>query len=213
MTRLFSSIVFKRRHVVGVTAVIGVLLASERPAAAQTFQGAYGGIDASRQHLIGGSLVDGIDTLQEDSRLVVSAFGGLRVQARGFVIGGELGRGWTDGDLELEAPPLRVDFTNGSQWHWALQAGHTIGDRTLLFGYLSEVTRQFDVSIARSGQTTSQQDEQGLLRFGAGIEQQLIGRLHLRLAAGTSRADFGNRPTNIEIGHRFELGGGLVLQF
>jgi hypothetical protein len=190
-----------------------LLLLISSPSFAQSFSGPYAGIDASWQHLIGGSLVDDVDTLQEDSRLVFSAFAGLRVQTRGFVIGGELGKGWTDGDLELDAPSLRIDYRNGTQWHWALQAGHTIGDHTLLFGYLSEVTRQFDVAITQSGQTTSQQDEQGLLRFGGGLEQRLTGRLQLRITAGSSRADFGSRPTSIDIKRRFELGGGLIVQF
>lgn len=191
---------------------LGCLLVSAS-AFAQDFSGPYVGLEASRQHLIGGSLVDGIDTLQDDSRLVVSVFGGLRVQTRGFVVGGELGRGLTDGDLRLEQAAFSVDYRNGSQWHWALHAGPTIGDRTLVFGYLSEVTRAFDVTISQSGQTTAQEDEQGMLRFGAGIEQQLSTRLRLRLTAGSSRADFGDRTTNKVIGRRLEIGGGLVVQF
>jgi hypothetical protein len=190
-----------------------LLLLTSSPALAQEFSGPYVGVDASWQHLIGGSLVDGVDTLQEDSRLIISALGGLRLQARGFVIGGELGKGWTDGDLQLDSPPLRIEYRNGSQWHWALQAGHTVGERTLLFGYLSEVTRQFEVSIVRSAVTTSQEDEQGMLRFGGGVEQRLTNRLRLRITAGSSRADFGDRPTNIDAGRRFELGGGLIVQF
>lgn len=193
--------------------LVFVLVLGTAPAVAQNFSGPFAGIEAGWLHVIGGSLVDGVDTLQDDSRLVVAAFAGLRVQARGFVIGGEVGRGWTDGNLRLDAAPIVIDYRNGSQWHWGLQAGYAVGDRTLLFGYVSEVTRQFDVSITQSGQTTSQQDEQGLLRYGAGLERRLSKFLHVRVMAGTARADFGERPTNIDIGRRFELTGGLVLQF
>ncbi len=48
---------------------------------------------------------------------------------------------------------------------------------------------------------------------GGGVEQRLGGPFHLRITAGTSRADFGDRRTNIEVNRRFELAAGLVLQF
>lgn len=191
------------------------LIVAASAAHAQTFSGPYAGLEFGRQHVIGGSLVDGVDTLQEDSRLVSSGFAGLRVQAARFVVGGELGVGRMDGDLRLTDPAraLAVDYLNDGQWHWGLQAGYAVRDHTLLFAYLSEVTRTFDVTITRSGLTTPQQDEQGLLRFGAGLEQRVAGPLHLRVTAGTSRADFGGRPTNLTIGRRLEAAGGLVVQF
>jgi hypothetical protein len=189
------------------------LLCLASSAAAQNFSGLLVGVEAGSQHLIGGALVDGVDTLQDDARLVVSAFAGLRAQARGFVIGGELGAGRTDGDLTLSSDRLDVEYRNSSQWHWALHAGHTIGSRTLLFGYLSEVTRQFDVSISQAGQSTSQQDEQGMLRFGGGLEFQMRRALHVRGTFGTSRADFGDRPLNRTIDRHFEAAAGIVFQF
>lgn len=100
----------------------------------------------------------------------------------------------------------------GSQWHWGLHAGLVAGASTLMFGYLSEVTRRFDVSVTQAGIPTFQEDEQGMLRFGAGIEQRLVGALHLRVTAGSSRADFGG-PTNITIGRRFEAAAAAVIQF
>ena len=196
-----------------LSSVLFLVLHLASPALAQTFSGPYIGVDVSRQHYIGGSVVNGIDVLQEDSRIVASLFGGIRWQTRGFVLGGELGRGRADGDLRLETADLTIDYRNRWQGHWQLHAGHTIGRGSLLYGYLSEVTRQFDVTISDSGQSTTQQDEQGMLRFGAGVEQQLTNRLRLRLTAGSSRADFGDRATNKAIGRRLELGGGLVVQF
>lgn len=179
------------------------------------FSGLYVGAEAGRQHVIGGSLVDEVDTLQEDSRVVASVFGGLRGQFQGFVLGAELGFGRTDGDLILSEPSrlLTIDYLNDSQWNWTLNVGHTIGSRTLLFGYVSEVTRKFDVTIRRAGVTTEQQDEQGLLRFGGGIEQRIAGPLRLRGTIGTSRADFGDRETNTEVGRRVDVSIGVVLQF
>jgi hypothetical protein len=196
-----------------LTAVSASTVSAQSPGRA--FNGPYIGADVGRQQVIGGALVDGLDTLQEDPRVVVSIFGGLRGQIAGFALGGELGFGRTDGDLVLEDPGrfLAVDYANSAQWHWMLTGGHTIGARTLLFGYLSEVSRDFDVSIRRSGAVTAQQDSQGLLRFGAGVEHAFAGPFALRVSAGTSRADFGDRQTNIEIGRHLEMSLGVVIQF
>ncbi len=152
--------------------------------------------------------------LQEDTRTVVSIFGGWRGEIRRFVIGGELGFGRADGDLHLDvANTLAIDYANDGQRHWAIHAGPRLGSGTLLFAYVSEVTRQFDVTITSAGQVATQQDEQGLRRFGGGIEQALTRLLHLRLTLGTSRAGFGDRQTNLDIGRRLEVAGGLVIQF
>ncbi|MEZ5416097.1 MAG: hypothetical protein R2708_02000 [Vicinamibacterales bacterium] len=189
--------------------------AQSRSGSSRGFSGPYVALDASRQHVIGGSLVDGVDTLQDDVRRVTSAAVGLRGHVGPVVVGGELGKGRLDGALQLEdlSRGLVVDYDTSSQWHWALTAGRAVGDGALLFGYVSEVTRSFDVTMRRAGGDVSQDDEQGLLRFGLGWEQRVAGPLHLRLTAGTSRADFGGRPTNIEPGRRFEAGVGAVFQF
>lgn len=213
----FVSVTSRRR--IRACALASVLVAASTlastPATAQTFSGAYAGIDAGRQHVIAGALVDDIDTLADDIRVVTSIFGGLRRQFGGVVVGGEIGVGRMDGDLRLEEPArgLVVDYAGDSQWHWALSAGHTLGARTLVFGYLSEVTRTFDVSVAGPAATFTQEDEQGLLRFGLGVEQIVSGPLRLRVTAGTSLADFGGRRTNIEISRKLEASAGLVWQF
>lgn len=217
MTLIPVATVLRTARFAGLLTVLAVLPVSSADAQSRprSFSGLYAGVDAGSQQIIGGSLVDGVDTLQEDSRVVVTFYAGLRAQLSGFVIGGELGYGRTDGDLVLTDPArlLTVDYNNNSQWNWTLNGGHTIGGRTLLFGYLSEVTRQFDVSVVLGGRVIAQQDEQGLLRFGAGIEQQLTGPLRLRATAGSSRADFGDRATNIEPGRRLEAAVGVVIQF
>ena len=180
---------------------------------AQTFNGPLLGVEIGQQHLIGGSLVNGVDTLQDDARLVVSGFAGARLHRRGFVIGSEVGAGRTNGDLHLGETNLTVDYRNQSQWHWQLHAGPTIGSRTLLFAYLSEVTRQFEVTVTQPSGVTPQEDEQGLLRFGVGVETKVRGPVNGRISAGTSRADFGDRPLNKTIGRRFEVAAAVVVQF
>jgi len=204
------------RQLVVAAVMVGLFAGSASAQSGRgSFSGLYVGAEIGKQHVIGGSLVDNVDTLQEDSRVVAAVFGGLRGQFQGFVLGAELGFGRTDGDLILSDPArlLTIDYKNDSQWHWTLNAGHTVGPRTLLFGYVSEVTRDFDVTILRAGLTSEQQDEQGLLRFGGGIEQRITGPLRLRATIGTSRADFGDRQTNIEIGKRVDASIGFVIQF
>lgn len=179
------------------------------------FSGPYIAVDAGRQHVIGGSLVDGVDTLQEDTRGVVSLSGGVRFALGPVVVGGDVGVGRLDGELQRrdDATATTVLYDTSSQRHWRLLAGTTFGPRALAYAYVSEVSRTFDVTITRRGSTTPQQDEQGLLRFGAGLEWRLTGPLHVHVTAGTSRADFGDRVTNIEPRRRVEVSAGLTLQF
>ncbi|MGE0811837.1 MAG: hypothetical protein AB7O28_25405 [Vicinamibacterales bacterium] len=204
------------RAVATVTCLVAMGVAPAHAAAQPSlFAGPYVSVEAGRQHVIGGSLVDGVDTLQEDSRGVVSLSGGLRGALGPLVVGGDVGLGRLDGALELrdDATGTTVRYDTSSQWHWRLTGGVTLGPRTLAYAYVSEVTRTFDVAIVRAGATTPQQDEQGLLRFGLGAERQLRGAMHAFVAAGSSRADFAGRQTNIAPGRRFEASVGLTLQF
>lgn len=193
-----------------------VTVTAQAQSSRAVFSGPYLGIDFGRQHLIGGSLVNGVDILQEDSRAVASFYAGLRVQfAGGFVIGGEAGIGKTDGDLALSNPAgqLQVDYSNHQQTYWGLQLGHTLDRDWLVFGYLAEVTRNFDVTIRQAQQTFKQTDEQGILRFGAGVDFKTKMPLLLRTTLGSARADFGNRVTNIDIKKKLEASIGVAWQF
>lgn len=186
--------------------------------APKIFDGFYVGVDFGRQNVIGGSLVNGVDVLSQKSKAVVSFFGGFRKQfAGGFVLGAEGGYGILDGDLALADPAnqLFVAYDNNSQFHYGLILGHTVGAEKdiLLFGYVSETSRSFDVAVLSAGTAFTQRDEQGLLRFGAGIEKHIAGPFLLRATAGTSRADFGGRPTNIDPTTKFDASAAVIIQF
>jgi hypothetical protein len=219
--RFARTVLASVRLVVGLISVSAAIVAATAgPAAAQSvtnraYTGPYAGIEVGRQHVIAGSLVDEVDTVQDGSRAVATVFGGLRGQVGRVVVGGELGLGRMDGNLRLDDPSrdLVVNYAGDSQWHWGLHAGYVVRPGSLLFGYLSEVTREFDVTVERSGSMVRQQDEPGLLRFGAGVEQQVSGPFRLRATLGTARADFGGRETNVDIGRRLDLSLGLVVQF
>ncbi len=182
----------------------------------KVFDGLYGGVDFSRQNVIAGSLVGGVDILQEDNKFIASAFGGYRKQFGSIVIGVEGGYGRFDGELLLSDPSqqLAIAYESNSQTHYGAILGYAFGTEqdTLAFGYVSEVSRKFDVAIVSAGQSFVQRDRQGILRFGAGLEKRISGPFHARLTAGASRADF-NQVTNIDPGIEFEFGAAFIFQF
>lgn len=83
----------------------------------------------------------------------------------------------------------------------------------LVFGYLAEVTRNFDVTIRQARRTFAQNDEQGILRFGAGVDFNMKAPLLLRATLGSARADFGDRKTNLAVGRKLEASFGVIMQF
>ncbi len=182
------------------------------------YTGIFLGTEAGRVNVIGGALVAGVDTLAQDSRPALTFFGGGRYEFPGRIVAGvELGIGVEDGDLRLDDPAsgLTVDYRNNTHVRYGGTLGVVVGAarRTLVFGYVSENTRTFDVTIDQAGRTTLQTDEQGLLRYGAGIEQAIGRWLGLRATVGSSRADFGGRATNIEVEKPIDVAVGLVLRF
>jgi len=205
----------------GLTVVLFIVAILLLPAPARTqhkaFSGLYAGVEVGRQNLIGGSLVDNVDFLTQDTRRVIALQGGVRYQFDvGFVIGVEGSVGFMDGKLSLADPANQLDITydNDQQTTFGLMSGFALGPRKrwLLFAYLSEATRKFDVTVNRAGTTFQQSDEQGFLRYGIGVEKQLFGHLNLRATAGSGRADFADRQTNIDVKREFEFSVGGVLQ-
>lgn len=184
----------------------------------KAFNGFYGGAEVGRQKIIGGSLVSGIDVLAEGNRAVLSVSGGFRYQfGVGFVIGAEGSFGITDGNLNFSDPAqgLNIVYENSGQTTLGLMGGFTLGEsRTwLIFGYLSEATRKFDVTIRQGGTMLQQRDEQGFLRYGGGVEVRISGPLNLRASVGTGRADFGDQQTNITVERSVESAIGMLIQF
>lgn len=181
------------------------------------FSGLYAGVEVGRNEIIGGSRVDNVDFLSQDSRAVVGFQGGWRHQfGMGLVVGVEGSLGLMDGTLNLSEPASQLDITyeNNRQTTIGLTGGFAFGadKRWLLFAYISEATRNFDVTINQAGAMFAQKDEQGMLRYGIGVERQFIGPLNLRLSVGTGRADFGDRQTNIDVQRRLEFAVGALLQ-
>lgn len=189
--------------------------ASAAPPADTAFDGPYIGLELGRQNTIAGALVGGVDTLKQSVRSVAALNAGYRLRlTNGLVAGLEVGYGLTDGDLSQQDPVngLSIDYRNSTQIGYGGTFGYAWGE-TLLFAYLSEVKRSFDVTIHGPLGVGRQTDKQGLLRYGLGIERRLTDIVSVRATTGRSRADFGGRRTNIDPKHKIDVGLGVVAQF
>jgi hypothetical protein len=202
--------------------LLSIVALTSTPVAGQaqerSFHGIHAGLEASREDFIGGAFVDGVDFLAQDTRGVISLAGGVRYQtSSGLVLGLEGTWGATDGNLELDDPGrgLTIAYGNSSQ----TSIGGTVGfalERSvpiLFFAYASEVTRDFEVSVTQDGTSLDQEDEQGMLRYGGGVEIRALNNLHVRLKIGTGRADFGAAETNITPKKIIQFGFGVTYQF
>lgn len=210
------------------TALIATLaLAAAGTAAAQptapdnatsglSFDGPYVGVSIGLHNVIGGSLVNGTDYLAQESRPAIVFFGGWRTEFdNGLVLGLEGGFGFEDGDLHLDdaASGLSIDYSNNFQIRYGGQIGWRLNDDSLVFAYLSETKRDFEVSGSGPGGSFTQSDGQGLLRYGLGMDIDVGGPFLLRGTIGSSRADFGDRPLNMKPDNPIDLELSALSQF
>lgn len=191
------------------------------PAIAQeyvSFSGPYFGLEFSRQNVIAGALVAGVDMLAQSSRNLPLLNSGYRYQFRsGLVIGAEVSYGGTATDLGLSEPAydLTIDYKGNTQFSFGGVIGYAgrATRETLIYAYLSETKRTFDVTIRGPLGVGTQTDKQGLLRYGLGLERRLTGPISIRASLGSSRADFGGRLTNIDPETKIDVVLGVQWQF
>lgn len=183
------------------------------------FDGIYLGVAAGSQNIFGGSFVDGVDILAQDSRFVLDWAAGFRKQFfRDRILAGvEFQVGFTDGDLAYAEPAAQrsIKYENSTQSGLGLTLGIALGKRKniLLFGYGNETKRNFDVTVMDGAQSYRQKDKQGMLKYGLGVETHLWKGLNARATAGRLRVDFGDQVTNIDVEDRMDFMIGLVYQF
>lgn len=192
---------------------------AQNGAAERHFDGLYLGANAGSQNLFGGSFVDGVDVLAQESRFVAEVFTGFRKQfLKGRLAGGvEVQIGFTDGNL-LHVDPansLMITYKNNFQYGYGLVLGGVpFKERNLLaFAYAFETERRFDVTITDKYGPYKQKDEQGMLKYGLGLEAIIWRRLHARATVGRLRVDFGDQVTNIEVDDKWDFTVGVVYQF
>lgn len=182
------------------------------------FHGLYLGAEVGSQNIFGGALVNGQDILTENKRLTASGLLGWRYQFKsGLVVGIEGQIGVTDGDLNFNSPTdnLQISYENSSQSAYGLTLGYAFGANRdwLFYAYGLETSRDFDVTITGPLGVGTQNDNQGMVRYGVGIEKAFGSGLHIRAAAGSLAADFGDANTNIDVEGKLDLTLSVLFQF
>jgi Outer membrane protein beta-barrel domain len=181
------------------------------------FEGAWLGVEAGQQNVAAGALVAGTDVLRQEGKTVATVMGGYRFGFGGrYVLGLDAGFGWIDGDLARAAPGGgSIEYLAKPQYQIGGMAGMELdlGGPTLLFAYLNETTRSFNVYVQQGAQRFQQQDEQGTLRYGVGLERAMGESLAVRVTVGSSRADYGDRRTDIDGDKAIDVMVGLVWRF
>ena len=199
--------------------IVFVTLICSHKLSSQNFNGLYAGVSVGRQNIFGGSYINGVDILSRDTRFAIDLNAGYRIYlvSKRLVFGPEVSFGYTDGNLQYNDPDkiLHINYKNDKQWCLGGVLGVALGknNNCLVFLYLNEVKRKFIVSIRDAKGSYTQRDKQGMLRYGLGVEFPIINRLHTRISIGSGRADFGELITNINVNHRIDINGGLIIQF
>ena len=182
------------------------------------FDGLYLGVSTGYQNIFGGSLVNGVDVLAQDTRRVWDIPIGYRKQfIKGrYLLGIEYSFGFTDGNLmhSDDINQLEITYENNSQSGIGGLGGVLVGRKRafLIYGYLNETSRNFEVRIVDKGKVIRQRDEQGMLKYGLGVEAHLWQGLNFRASVGALRVDFGDQITNIDVEDELDLMIGLIYQ-
>lgn len=103
----------------GAAVLAGGFAGAAMAAEAGRLDGAYVGLEAARQTVIAGALVDGVDVLAQDERLTASLVGGYRLAlGERLVVGVEGAFGVGDQSLRLSDPArgLALRYRNGFEW-------------------------------------------------------------------------------------------------
>jgi hypothetical protein len=183
------------------------------------FDGMYFEVNVGSQNVFGGSFVNDMDILAQESKLVTEIGLGYRKQFMNnrLVTGLAFSLGFLNGNLEhISADdPLKINYKNSSQYSFGLITGILLDKhrRFLLYGYLNETKRKFHVIIDQPPYNYTQRDKQGMLKFGVGMEYQVFKRFHVKASFGGLRVDFGELKTNINVEDKYDLMTGIVYQF
>ena len=184
----------------------------------KVFDGLFFGLEVGAQNYFGGARIGTTDVLTRDTRWVADLSLGYRKQILDdrLYVGLRVHYGVTDGDLRNPdfGPGVTLFYDNDSQVGVGGEVGLVLGSRRrlALFLYGYETERDFDVTITTSTGSFHQSDEQGVFRFGLGVELRFRKGFHVRGTLGTGRADFGDRAVSQDVDGRTDVGLGVVFQ-
>ncbi len=185
----------------------------------QLFDGLYFGITGGSQNIFGGALIDNLDLLGQKSGLVVEFLSGYRKQFKNsrFLLGAEAHFGLTDGNL-VETDPrylFDVNYKNNTQYGFGINGGFILGKNKnfLLYSYAHVINRKFDVEfITTNGILNTQKDGQGFIRYGLGVEVNLIKKFNARASFGKLNVDFGDLIISQDVEDKFDFNLGIIYQ-
>lgn len=180
------------------------------------FNGPYAGLSAGRYQVFAGALIAGVDVLAQDARTGADIVAGWRRRSdAGWVIGLELQIGALEGDLRQRFLGVDVDYRPRQQRGYAVTFGKLMGGRhtSLMYAYVGEMDREFDVLIHEPGGVVRQRDGQGFVRFGLGWERAFGEHgWSWRASVGSVDADFGS-PTQERFDRGVDLAVAVIRQF
>ena len=180
------------------------------------YQGVYTGISIGKQNYFGGAFLDDLDVLSQKSARLIDLSAGWRTPlSEGWVLAIEGAYGIADGNLFLQNANYTIDYQNEYQLSGGLIAGKIVGQAKnwMLFAYSYFTLRKFDIQISSATGSFSQQDEQGVWRYGLGLERRLLKNWSVRASLGQTYVDLGGLKTNIEVNDKADAMIGLVYQF
>lgn len=184
------------------------------------FDGFYFGTTIGIQNIYGGAFIDDLDLLGQKSGFVLELSTGYRKQFHEsrFMVGIEIHYGFTDGDLVETDPRYQFDvfYKNKAQRGFGLLYGVIVGSNKnfLIHGYTNLTIRNFDIEFTEvDGTFNTQEDGEGSLRYGVGLEVHLKKRFNIRTTIGRLNADFGDKVTSQDVEDKFDINLGVVYQF
>ena len=183
------------------------------------FNGPYIGFNIGIQNVFGGSFVNDMDILAQESKFVAELLAGYRVQflKNRLVTGLEFSVGFLDGSLEHNDmnEPLYIKYDNTFQYSYGGTIGIPVDKRRryMVFGYMNETKRKFDVAISQPPYNYTQQDKQGMLKYGIGLEVLVYKSIHIIAKFGKLSVDFGESETNIDVEDKYDFTVGANFQF
>ncbi len=142
----------------------------------------------------------------------------LRFLENRFLAGFEVQLGFVDGDMEGYDNRYKFDvfYKNSIQSGYGFIAGVTVGkDKSfLIYGYVNVTNRTFDIKFTeKNGTVHTQKGGQQFLRYGIGLETEIIKRFNVRAFFGAVDVDFGKHETSQDVEDKLDINIGIVYQF
>lgn len=182
------------------------------------FEGLYLGVNTGIQNVFSGAIINELSVPEQSSRWVTEFFIAHRWQFLHdrIVFGLEVQVGLTDGNLTRSYgvfPKLDIDFANNSQAGLGYTLGYVVGrqQRLLIYSYLYQIRRTFDISLSDNGRILEwQRNSHTALRYGLGAEYRMAKSFSIRTALGTQSTDL---DSPITINEALEATLSFVYQF